>query len=102
MNENWPEIVETLLPYFGVNSAEGDYQREIEICLKFLGWKKTNETMRSQLTLPIGNNSSIRPDIVLWKKYVDWLALMQWKINGLNIRSFHLFSLPLIKNKSNG
>ena len=24
---------------------------------------------------------------------------MQWKINGLNIRSFHLFSLPLIKNK---
>lgn len=48
MNENWPEIVETLLPYFGVNSAEGDYQREIEICLKFLGWKKTNETMRSQ------------------------------------------------------
>lgn len=27
MNENWPEIVETLLPYFGVNSAEGDYQR---------------------------------------------------------------------------
>lgn len=68
MNENWPEIVETLLPYFGVNSAEGDCQREIEICLKFLGWKKTNETMRSQLTLPIGNNSSIRPDIVLWKK----------------------------------
>lgn len=49
MNENWPEIVETLLPYFGVNSAEGDYQREIEICLKFLGWKKTNETMRSQI-----------------------------------------------------
>ena len=49
MNENWPEIVETLLPYFGVNSAEGDYQREIEICLKFLGWKKTNEsTYRKQ------------------------------------------------------
>ena len=24
---------------------------------------------------------------------------MQWKINGLNIRSFHLFSLPLIKYK---
>ena len=31
MNENWPEIVETLLPYFGVNSAEGDYQREPQI-----------------------------------------------------------------------
>ena len=70
MNENWPEIVETLLPYFGVNSAEGDYQREIEICLKFLGWKKTNETMRSQLTLPIGNNSSIyNPQIEMFARF---------------------------------
>ena len=42
MNENWPEIVETLIPYFETNSVEGDYQREIENCLKFLGWKKTN------------------------------------------------------------
>ena len=41
MNENWPEIVETLIPYFETNSVEGDYQREIENCLKFLGWKKT-------------------------------------------------------------
>lgn len=74
MNENWPEIVETLLPYFGVNSAEGDYQREIEICLKFLGWKKTNETMRSQLTLPIGNNSSIRPRHRPLEKECKWGA----------------------------
>lgn len=59
MNENWPEIVETLLPYFGVNSAEGDYQREIEICLKFLGWKKTNETMRSQLTAQLHKSVAI-------------------------------------------
>lgn len=33
MNENWPEIVETLIPYFETNSVEGDYQREIENCL---------------------------------------------------------------------
>lgn len=45
MNENWPEIVETLIPYFETNSVEGDYQREIENCLKFLGWKKTNGTI---------------------------------------------------------
>ena len=50
MNENWPEIVETLIPYFETNSVEGDYQREIENCLKFLGWKKTNGTMVSQYT----------------------------------------------------
>lgn len=68
MNENWPEIVETLIPYFEANSVEGDYQREIENCLKFLGWKKTNGTMVSQYTLPIGNSNSIRPDIVLWRK----------------------------------
>ena len=68
MNENWPEIVETLIPYFETNSVEGDYQREIENCLKFLGWKKTNGTMVSQYTLPIGNSNSIRPDIVLWRK----------------------------------
>ena len=51
MNENWPEIVETLIPYFETNSVEGDYQREIENCLKFLGWKKTNGTMVSQYTI---------------------------------------------------
>ena len=68
MNENWPEIVETLIPYFETNSVEGDYQWEIENCLKFLGWKKTNGTMVSQYTLPIGNSNSIRPDIVLWRK----------------------------------
>lgn len=63
MNENWPEIVETLIPYFETNSVEGDYQREIENCLKFLGWKKTNGTMVSQYTLPIGNSNSIRPTL---------------------------------------
>ena len=62
MNENWPEIVETLIPYFETNSVEGDYQREIENCLKFLGWKKTNGTMVSQYTLPIGNSNSIRSE----------------------------------------
>lgn len=65
MNENWPEIVESLQPYFKANSPEDDYQREIENCLKYLGWKKTNGTMRSQLSLPIGNSNAIRPDIVL-------------------------------------
>lgn len=41
MNENWPEIVETLLPYFGVNSAEGDYQREIN--LSEIPWMEENQ-----------------------------------------------------------
>ena len=40
MNENWPGIVETLIPYFETNSVEGDYQREIE---NFLDGKRPME-----------------------------------------------------------
>lgn len=50
MNENWPEIVETLIPYFETNSVEGDYQREIENCLKFLVHEKYQRAQK-----PLGN-----------------------------------------------
>ena len=75
MNENWPEIVESLQPYFKANSPEDNYQREIENCLKYLGWKKTNGTMRSQWSLPIGNSNAIRPDIVLLMKIIRYCLL---------------------------
>ena len=68
MNENWPEIVQSLLPYFKKNSNEYNYQQEIERCFRYLGWKQTNGTMVSQVALPIGNNNTIKPDIVLEKK----------------------------------
>ncbi len=67
MNDNWLEIVETLQPYIKGNSSETKYQQEIENCLKFLGWRSSNKTMQSQVTIPIGNKNSIRPDIVLYK-----------------------------------
>ena len=40
MNENWPEIVKHCCRILKQIRREGDYQREIENCLKFLGWKK--------------------------------------------------------------
>lgn len=67
MNDNWMEIVDTLQPYIMSNSTEIKYQQEIENCLKFLGWRSSNKTMQSQVTINIGNNNAIRPDIVLYK-----------------------------------
>lgn len=67
MSDNWIEIVETLQPYIENNSTEAEYQREIETCLKYLGWRKSNGTLQSQVSLNIGNKNSIRPDIVLYK-----------------------------------
>ncbi len=66
MNDNWMEIVYTLQPYIECNSIEPKYQQEIENCLKFLGWKSYNKTMQSQVSINIGNNNSIRPDIVFY------------------------------------
>ena len=67
MNDNWIEIVNLLQPYILGNSTEAQYQQEIEYCLRLLGWKSFNKTMQSQVTINIGNNNSIRPDIVLYK-----------------------------------
>ena len=75
MNENWIEIVTTLQPYIKCNSTETKYQQEIENCLKFLGWRSSNKTMQSQVTIPIGNNNSIRPDIVLYKNGIPVLPI---------------------------
>lgn len=75
MNENWIEIVTTLQPYIKCDSKETKYQQEIENCFKFLGWRISNKTMQSQVTIPIGNNNSIRPDIVLYKNDIPTLPI---------------------------
>ena len=75
MNENWLEIVSALRPYFDNNSTEDAYQREIESCLQILGWKRFNRTMMSQCTRPIGNNNSIRLDILLRKNEMNVLPI---------------------------
>lgn len=75
MNENWLEIVSTLILHFENNTPEDAYQKEIESCLLILGWKKFNKTMLSQYTLPIGNSNNIRLDILLRKDNMDVLPI---------------------------
>lgn len=68
MNDNWFEIVETLQSAREkFSTTEQGYQHEIEACLKMLGWKTSNRTMRSQYSINYGSCNSIRPDIVLFK-----------------------------------
>lgn len=66
MNDNWCEIVETLQSARKRHSTtEQEYQHEIEACLKMLGWKTSNGTMRPQYSINYGSSNSLRPDIVL-------------------------------------
>lgn len=66
MNDIWNEIVEALSPYLSHHSSESDYQRKIEECFRYIGWKSSNGTMKSQYAVPIGNSNTIRPDLVLF------------------------------------
>ena len=75
MNDNWIEIVETLQPHVKCNSTELKYQQEIENCLKFLGWRTSNKTMQSQLTLGFGAGNTLRPDIILYKNDIPVLPI---------------------------
>ena len=75
MKDNWYEIVETLQPCIANNTIESEYQKKIEGCLKILGWKSSNKTMQSQIDIRIGNNNSIRPDIVLYKNNIPVLPI---------------------------
>lgn len=68
MKENWLEIYDILSYCISNVVMESTYQREIENCFKILGWRKTNGTLQSQITIPIGSNNFIRPDIVLQKE----------------------------------
>lgn len=42
-NEDWPEIVDTLRPYLNGNSARERHLRDVENCLRVLGWKRPTE-----------------------------------------------------------
>lgn len=75
MNDNWIEIVETLQPYIAGNSIESRCQQEIEYCLKMLGWRQSNGTMQSQVSLNIGHRNTIRPDVVLYKNDYQFFLL---------------------------
>lgn len=72
---NWNEIVDILSSNITLDISEGIYQREIVNCLRMLGWRSKEGTLKEQVTLHIGNNNSIRPDIVLYKDNLPVLPI---------------------------
>ena len=72
---NWYEIVDILSSNITYDISEEIYQREIISCLRMLGWRSKEGTLKEQVTLPIGNNNSIRPDIVLYKDNLPVLPI---------------------------
>ena len=68
MKDNWLEIYDILSYCINNGVTESTYQREIENCFKILGWRKANNTLQSQVTIPIGRNNFIRPDLLLQKE----------------------------------
>ena len=75
MKYTWKEIVSDLSCFLTNNSKESEYQREIESCLKQLGWKKSNNTMIPQYNLHFGSVNSLRIDIVLCKNEIPILPI---------------------------
>ncbi len=67
MKENWKEIVYVLQTDFKVGMLESKFRDDIAYCLRILGWRASNGSVRREVSLPIGNNNSIRPDFVLYK-----------------------------------
>ena len=75
MNENWLEIVSMLRPHFDRDSTEDLYQEGVERCLQILGWKRFNNSMQVQYSLPIGHNNFMRIDILLAKNGINVLPI---------------------------
>ena len=75
MNENWFEIIQMLKPHFYNNSTEDIYQKEVESCMQILGWKRYNNSLQTQCSIPIGNNNHIRLDILLSKNNIKVLPI---------------------------
>ena len=94
MKEDWSEIVFCLSKLKRKDLKELEYQREIERCLTLLGWKEYNGTLKSQVTIPIGNGNSIRPDIVLYKENV---AILPIEIKKANIGCGSMVTLLSLK-----
>ena len=43
---NWDEIVDILSIYITNDTSEGNYQREIVNCLRMLGWRSKEGTLK--------------------------------------------------------
>ena len=67
MQETWNKFVYELCEAKKKNMDENEYHSLIEIQLQLLGWAKYNGEICHKPNIPIGNNQSIQPDILIKK-----------------------------------
>lgn len=67
MQEKWNQFVYDLCEAKRKNVGEHEYHSIIETRFELLGWIKYKEEICHKPNIPIGNNSSIQPDILIKK-----------------------------------
>lgn len=67
MQETWNKFVYDLHEAKKKNMDENGYHSRIETQFQLLGWAKYNGEICHKPTIPIGNNQSIQPDILIKK-----------------------------------
>ena len=75
MQEKWKAFVDYLLEDKKNNVGEAEYQKTIEKQLQLLGWIRLKNEIRHKPNLPIGNNGSIQPDILIQKENINQFVI---------------------------
>jgi hypothetical protein len=65
--EKWNEICTDLCNCRNRNVSESEYQKQVVLDLRLLGWKLYAHEIREQMTIEIGAANALRPDFVIYK-----------------------------------
>ncbi|MFC1488842.1 type I restriction enzyme HsdR N-terminal domain-containing protein [Thermodesulfobacteriota bacterium] len=63
--EKWHEICYLLSDSINPNISENIYEQKVIMALETLGWSQFRKEIQTQISLPIGRQSTIRPDIMI-------------------------------------
>lgn len=87
--EKWNEICTDLCNCRNRNVSESEYQKQVVLDLRLLGWKLYAHEIREQMTIEIGAANALRPDFVIYKDEKPQFVI-------------ELKSLSMCKRKENG
>lgn len=65
--DKWNEICADLRNCQARNVSESEYQKQVALDLRLLGWKLYAQEIREQVTIEIGAANALRPDFVIYK-----------------------------------
>lgn len=65
--DKWNEICADLRNCQARNVSECEYQKQVALDLRLLGWKLYAQEIREQVTIEIGAANALRPDFVIYK-----------------------------------